>query len=191
MQVLMNTGLRAGATIVTMPRFDLEQFLSLHQEHQLTMRVRRAADGRRAREAPDRRQLRPVRAALDLLRRGAAVGRARDRVRRAARLRGRAGLRHDRAVAGEPRHAGGHVQARLGRRHRPEHRGPRSSIRVTRVGARRRRGRRGVGARPAGDEGLPQQRRRRRRARSTTTVGCTPATSATSTPTGTCSSSTG
>src|SRR4051794_26954438 len=37
MQVLMNLGLRAGATIVTMPRFDLEQFLSLHQEHQLTI----------------------------------------------------------------------------------------------------------------------------------------------------------
>ena len=37
MQVLMNTGLRAGATIVTMPRFDLEQFLSLHQEHGLTI----------------------------------------------------------------------------------------------------------------------------------------------------------
>ena len=36
MQVLMNMGLRAGATIVTMPRFDLEQFLSLHQEHRLT-----------------------------------------------------------------------------------------------------------------------------------------------------------
>jgi 4-coumarate--CoA ligase len=36
MQVLMNTGLRAGATIVTMPRFDLEQFLALHQEHKLT-----------------------------------------------------------------------------------------------------------------------------------------------------------
>jgi acyl-CoA synthetase (AMP-forming)/AMP-acid ligase II len=36
MQVLMNTGLRAGATIVTMPRFDLEQFLSLHAEHGLT-----------------------------------------------------------------------------------------------------------------------------------------------------------
>jgi acyl-CoA synthetase (AMP-forming)/AMP-acid ligase II len=35
MQVLMNTGLRAGATIVTMPRFDLEQFLSLNQEHRL------------------------------------------------------------------------------------------------------------------------------------------------------------
>jgi 4-coumarate--CoA ligase len=36
MQVLMNLGLRTGATIVTMPRFDLEQFLRLHQEHQLT-----------------------------------------------------------------------------------------------------------------------------------------------------------
>jgi len=36
MQVLMNTGLRAGATIVTMPRFDLEQFLQLHQEHHIT-----------------------------------------------------------------------------------------------------------------------------------------------------------
>jgi acyl-CoA synthetase (AMP-forming)/AMP-acid ligase II len=36
MQVIMNLGLRAGATIVTMPRFDLEQFLWLHQEHHLT-----------------------------------------------------------------------------------------------------------------------------------------------------------
>jgi 4-coumarate--CoA ligase len=36
MQVLMNTGLRAGGTIVTMPRFELEQFLSLHQEYGVT-----------------------------------------------------------------------------------------------------------------------------------------------------------
>jgi len=36
MQVLMNMGLRGGCRIVTMPRFDLEQFLSLHQEHKLT-----------------------------------------------------------------------------------------------------------------------------------------------------------
>jgi len=36
MQVLMNCGLRAGATIITMPRFDLEQFLALHQEHAVT-----------------------------------------------------------------------------------------------------------------------------------------------------------
>jgi acyl-CoA synthetase (AMP-forming)/AMP-acid ligase II len=36
MQVLMNTGLRAGVTIITMPRFDLEEFLRLHQEHGIT-----------------------------------------------------------------------------------------------------------------------------------------------------------
>jgi acyl-CoA synthetase (AMP-forming)/AMP-acid ligase II len=36
MQVLMNTGLRAGATTVTMPRFDLEQFLRLHQDYGIT-----------------------------------------------------------------------------------------------------------------------------------------------------------
>ena len=36
MQVLMNTGLRGGATIITMPRFDLEQFLQLHQTHGIT-----------------------------------------------------------------------------------------------------------------------------------------------------------
>ena len=36
MQVLMNCGLRAGARIVTMPRFDLVQFLELHQAHRLS-----------------------------------------------------------------------------------------------------------------------------------------------------------
>jgi acyl-CoA synthetase (AMP-forming)/AMP-acid ligase II len=37
MTVIMNLGLRAGATIVTMPRFDLEQFLDLIQERAVTM----------------------------------------------------------------------------------------------------------------------------------------------------------
>jgi 4-coumarate--CoA ligase len=36
MEVLMNLGLAVGATIVTMPRFDLEQFLSLHETHRVT-----------------------------------------------------------------------------------------------------------------------------------------------------------
>jgi 4-coumarate--CoA ligase len=36
MQVLMNCGLTMGATIVTMPRFDLELFLKLHQDHRIT-----------------------------------------------------------------------------------------------------------------------------------------------------------
>jgi acyl-CoA synthetase (AMP-forming)/AMP-acid ligase II len=36
MTVIMNQGLRAGATIVTMPRFDLDQFLGLIAEHGVT-----------------------------------------------------------------------------------------------------------------------------------------------------------
>ena len=36
MQVLMNCGLATGATVVTMPRFDLEEFLRLHQDHGIT-----------------------------------------------------------------------------------------------------------------------------------------------------------
>lgn len=36
MQVMMNTGLRAGTTTVTMPRFDLEEFLRLHQDYGVT-----------------------------------------------------------------------------------------------------------------------------------------------------------
>src|SRR5580658_1785545 len=36
MQVLMNCSLRAGATVVTLPRFDLEQFLRVHQDYQIT-----------------------------------------------------------------------------------------------------------------------------------------------------------
>ncbi len=36
MQVLMNCGLQVGATVVTMPRFDLEEFLALHQQYGVT-----------------------------------------------------------------------------------------------------------------------------------------------------------
>ncbi|WP_380168162.1 AMP-binding protein [Jannaschia sp. R86511] len=36
MNVVMNVGLVAGATIVTMPRFDLQQFLQLHETHRVT-----------------------------------------------------------------------------------------------------------------------------------------------------------
>jgi acyl-CoA synthetase (AMP-forming)/AMP-acid ligase II len=36
MTVIMNQGLMAGATIVTVPRFDLEQFLALLEEHSVT-----------------------------------------------------------------------------------------------------------------------------------------------------------
>jgi acyl-CoA synthetase (AMP-forming)/AMP-acid ligase II len=37
MTVIMNLGLRSGATIVTMPRFDLGQFLDIIEEHKATL----------------------------------------------------------------------------------------------------------------------------------------------------------
>jgi len=37
MQVMMNCGLAAGATLVTMPRFDLELFLRAHQQHRISV----------------------------------------------------------------------------------------------------------------------------------------------------------
>ena len=36
MTVIMNVAVRIGATVVTMPRFDLEQFLTLMQDHKIT-----------------------------------------------------------------------------------------------------------------------------------------------------------
>jgi len=36
LQVLLNAALRSGATVVTMPRFDLQQFLQLHQDYGIT-----------------------------------------------------------------------------------------------------------------------------------------------------------
>jgi acyl-CoA synthetase (AMP-forming)/AMP-acid ligase II len=36
MQCMMNCGLRAGATVITLPRFDLEQFLRAHQDYGIT-----------------------------------------------------------------------------------------------------------------------------------------------------------
>ena len=119
--------------------------------------VRRAADRRRAGQAPARRQVRPVHARAGLLGRGAAVGRAGPGGREAPRLRGGPGLRHDRAVTGHPHHARRPVQAGLGRRHRAQHRDAHRRPADGRRPRRRRR-RRDLGARAAGHEGLPQQR---------------------------------
>ena len=129
MQVLMNTGLRAGATIVTMPRFDLEQFLRCTRS---TASRARSSRRRSSSRWPSTRSSTTTTCPRcgSLLRRRAAVGRARDRGGAAARLRGRAGLRHDRAVAGVATlRPPGMFKPGLGRRHRAEHRDRRSSIR--------------------------------------------------------------
>ena len=46
MTVIMNQGLRAGATIVTMPRFDLDQFLDADRGARRHARLRRARRSR-------------------------------------------------------------------------------------------------------------------------------------------------
>ena len=189
MQVLMNMGLAAGATIVTMPRFDLEQFLALHQEHGLT----------RAFVAPpmvvalakhplvDQYDL----SALKMVFSGAAPLSAELALECGARLDCEVVQGYGMTELSPVTHAtpsGGFVPGSVGVTV------PNTELRIVdpdRQGPRRRRGRRGVGARSAGDEGLPQQRRRHEGRRSTTTGGSTPATSATSTRTGTCSWSTG
>ena len=88
MQVLMNAGLRAGATVVTMPRFDLELFLRAQRRARLHPRLRRAADRGGAGQAPAGRPVRPRLDGLHHVRRGAALGRdrrARPRPASAAR----------------------------------------------------------------------------------------------------------
>ena len=51
---IMNTGLRAGATIVTMPRFESGQFLDLLERYAGDARPRGAADSAGARPRPGR-----------------------------------------------------------------------------------------------------------------------------------------
>ena len=53
--LVLNDALRRGARIVTMPRFDLAQFLAAIEQHAHHGLLRRAADRARARQAPARR----------------------------------------------------------------------------------------------------------------------------------------
>ena len=67
--VIMNQGLRNGATIVTMPRFDLEQFLGLIEEH----RSRASTSSRRSRlRSPSTRRRRERPLSVDAVMSGAA-----------------------------------------------------------------------------------------------------------------------
>ena len=123
-------GLSLGATIVTMPRFDLEQFLALAPgarsprffvvppmvlalaKHPLVDQydlssVRRWSSRARRRCRPSSPRRRPPRLDCEVVQ----------------------GYGMTELSPGHPRHPGGRVQARLGRRHGPEHRGCGSSIR--------------------------------------------------------------
>ena len=138
---------------------------------------------------PAGRRLRPVVTALPRLRGGAARRRGRAALRRPAGLPGRPGVRHDRGD-GRLRHrpAGG-APARVGRPAAPQH--PGQDRRPRRRRPRPGPDRRAVAARPPGDARLPQPPGGHARPPSAPAAGCAPATSATSTPTATCSWSTG
>ena len=104
MTVIMNLALRAGATIVTMPRFDLEQFLDLLAGACGDATLRRPADRPRPGQAPAGRRVRPLGAAHDHARGAAPLGgRAAEAAARAPRLQRDPGLRPDRDQSGDPR----------------------------------------------------------------------------------------
>ena len=189
--VVMNAVLRNGATLVTVPRFDLEGYLGLVAGAPRDEGLPRPADRPRTGQEPGRRALRPLEPDARQLRRRAAERRGAAGRRGAHRLPRRAGLRHDRVEPGHPRHAARPrpPPARLDRAAGAQHRVPDRRRRLRRR-ARRRRGGRGVRARPAGHARLPRRPRRRPPPPSTTTAGCTRATSAAPTRTATSCSST-
>ena len=164
--VVMNAVLRNGATLVTMPRFDLEGYLGLVAGAPRDEGLPRPADRPRPGQEPGRRALRPLEPDARQLGRRAAERRAPEGRRGAHRLPRRAGLRHDRVEPGHPRHAARSrpPPARLDRAAGAQHRVP-DRRRRHRRRARRRRGGRGVRARPAGHARLPRRSRGHRRHR--------------------------
>ena len=126
----MNLGLRNGATVVTMPRFDLDQFLSLIAEHRVTLAnvVPPIALALAKHPAIDDADL----SSLRLIMSGAAPLGAELSEAVATRLDvpDDPGLRDDRDEPGDPRLAdrAGADQGRLDRPARSRHRVARSSI---------------------------------------------------------------
>ena len=100
LSMLMAAGLWQGGTLVTMPRFDLEQFLAILQDHRVTPGGGGAADCARPDQAPPGPPLRPVGAAVPRLWGRAAVGRAGAGLRPAAGLCRQPGLWDDRDQPG-------------------------------------------------------------------------------------------
>ena len=120
--VLLNIALRERACLVTMPRFDLAEFLRMIQDHRCTLPVHRPAGGRGIDQASARGGVRSQLGHTTLS--GAApldgeLGAA----SRTAALPGAPGIRHDRDEPGvAPDSAGRHGRSgQLGGLHHPEH----------------------------------------------------------------------
>ncbi len=160
MVVIMNQGLRGGATIVTMPRFDLEQFLELIDEHGVTRAyvVPPIALALAKHPAVEGRDV----SSVEVIMCGAAplgaelAGAVADRID----CKRDPGLRPHRDEPGHPHDSPGRREQGRARSagRSGEHRVPPGRSRE-RGGRRRGRAGGAVDPRPAGDEGLPEQRR--------------------------------
>ena len=102
MNVVMNYGLHKGASIVVMPRFEMEQFLTAMQDLRRDARAPRAADHPGAGEAARDRRVRPLQVGAHHVGRGPARRESVVGLLRTIAVRHQAGLRPDRD---EPRHA--------------------------------------------------------------------------------------
>ena len=157
---VMNTGRRAGATIITMPRFEPGQFLDLLERYAVTRGHVVPPMALALARHPSLSRPGPQRPAAHHVRRRAAGRGAGSRTGPADGVCGQPGLWPDR---GQLDHAPGPPvrpgrQARPGRPAGPGHRMPPGRPANRRRG-RARGTRRCTGARPAGDAGLPQQPR--------------------------------
>ena len=124
MQVLMNFFLSRGSTIVTVPRFDLEQSLGTDPGAPHHPALCCAAHCARARKASASRSIRPLQPEAGVLRCCTTGRRTRPRGGGSNRLRSGPGLRHDRNESGLARHSDGGLQAGDLRGDRRQHRVP-------------------------------------------------------------------
>ena len=159
MTVLVNLALRKGATVVTMPRFDLDEFLRLMEEHRVTFAclVPPIVLALAKHPAVDKHDL----SSLERVMSGAAPLDASVCDAAAARLdcivlQGY-GLTETSPVMSDPGSVAG--TTRVERLHLAQYRDPGREP-GDRGGLRRRRGRRDLGAGSTGHEGLPGRSRR-------------------------------
>ena len=100
--VVLNLTLHAGATLVVLPRFDVEEFLRAVQDHAVTTAFVVPPIVRTLARPSPGRALRPREPSLHHVGGGAVAGGGRPRLRPPPGLRGQAGVRPDRDGPHDP-----------------------------------------------------------------------------------------